>query len=385
MKFGIFEQLNFEIKSLKENYPEFVLSNSVKNIFNELPVFVFHTVKPLEFENQLKYIKENGYNTLSVNEFYNAITTRSKKEKSILLTFDDGRSSFWRIAFPLLKRYNLKATLFIIPGITSNRKPTKNLDDVWQKKASVEEIVNMDKDDKDYCSWEELKIMYNSNLIDIESHSLMHRVVFTSNKIIDFIDNTTHDSVLTAYRSIKEIDKAFQREKYFGYPVFPHEPLLKGNVNIKVNKNLIEFCRNYYLEHKNNSSWKTDLKNILSEKKFGNSKINLPEEVKNEIENDFKISSGIIKDKIGKSAGDHLCLPWTVGSDIAIDAAKISNYKSVFWGATKKKTNRPGDDPFYICRIKNDFIFRLPGKRRKNLSTIYLKKFLRRVKSEAVY
>ncbi len=385
MKFGLVEQLKFEIKSLKEFYPQFVTSNAVKEIKDEIPVFVFHTVKPAEFENQLKYISENGYTTLSVNEYYKSINEGKIKSNSILLTFDDGRSSFWRVAFPLLKKYNLKATVFVIPGITGNRKHFYNLDDVWENKISMKEFMEKDKDDKEYCSWEELKIMFDFGLIDIESHTLLHKVVFTGEKITGFTDKFTHDSVLTAYRKPEEIGGEFNRDKYFGLPVFEHEPLLKGNINYKPNEDVINFCKNFYNENNNHLDWQKKLLEKIDYKKFPPFEKKTQKEVENEIENDFKLSSEIIKDKINKNAGSHLCLPWTVGSDIAISLAKKTNYKSVFWGATKKKTNKAGDDLLNNCRIKNDFIYRLPGRKRKSILSIYSSKITRRIKDEPVY
>jgi len=388
MKFGLVEQLNFEVKSLIKNYPKFVTSNSVKEIENEIPVFVFHTVNAEEFEEQLKYLSVNGYNTLSVNEYYKSITGKKIEDKSVLLTFDDGRSSFWRIAFPLLKKYKMKATLFVIPGITNNRKSLPSLDDIWQKKITAKEFFNIDKDDKEYCSWEELKIMHRSGLIDIESHTLLHNVVFVDNIITGFIDNFTHDSVLTSYRKIDEINTPFEREKYFGLPIFEHEPLLKGNSNYIIDDKLINYCKSYYEKNKNNLDWQKkllqkiydgyDVKRIDFKKKT-------KEEIKREIKTDLSLSAELIKKNISNNSGNHLCLPWTVGSEVAIEIAKEINYKSVFWGATKKRTNKPNDNPYYNCRIKNDFVFRLPGKGRKSLLQIYKSKISRRVKSEPVY
>lgn len=385
MKFGLIEQLSFEIKSLKENYPKFVTSNSVKKIENEIPVFVFHTVKPDEFEEQLKFISANGYKTLSINEYHDIIIKRKKTSKNILLTFDDGRSSFWRIAFPYLKKLKLKATLFVIPGITENREPMLNLENVWQNKITNNEFVKIDEDDKQYCSWEELKIMYDSGLVDIESHTLMHKVVFTGTEVTGFIDNFTHDSILTAHRNTNEIKKGFNKEKYFGLPVFKHEPMLKGNVNFYINHELVSFCKDFYDVHKTELDWQKQLLEELKKLEFKKIKKKTIVEVKKEIEKDFLFSAKLIKEQINSKAGNHLCLPWTVGSDIAIDLAEKTNYQSVFWGATQKKTNKPGDNPFYNCRIKNDFIFRLPGKGKKSVLSIYASKVTRRLKGKAIY
>src|SRR5690606_7380850 len=59
--------------------------------------------------------------------------------------------------------------------------------------------------------------------------------------------------------------------------------------------------------------------------------------------------------------GVHLCLPFTIGGDAAVRAARALGFRSVLWGANQRRTNLPGSDPFATTRLKNDFIWRLPG------------------------
>ena len=86
------------------------------------------------FEEQLNYLKENGYKTLTIEEFrawmYGEIEL---PEKSVLLTIDDGAFGTGKHngnnLIPLLEKYNMHATLFLITGwwdIENYRSP--NLD-----------------------------------------------------------------------------------------------------------------------------------------------------------------------------------------------------------------------------------------------------------------
>ena len=79
MKHSIKDQLSIEIKSLFAGYPKFVYSKNDINNLDGIPVFVYHTIEADLFEQHLKYLKDNGYKTLSIDEFYNIIT--SKKER----------------------------------------------------------------------------------------------------------------------------------------------------------------------------------------------------------------------------------------------------------------------------------------------------------------
>lgn len=73
------------------------------------------TMHPIEFERQLKYLKEEGYQSITLDELYNYIQGGMElPEKPVLITFDDGYIDNYEVAFPLLQKYQMKATLFMI-------------------------------------------------------------------------------------------------------------------------------------------------------------------------------------------------------------------------------------------------------------------------------
>lgn len=89
-----------------------------------IPVLLYHRLGPsshplylsaARFENQVKALKEAGYNTLSLKQYEDFILglTSDLPEKPILITFDDGYSDNYEIAFPILKSYGFKAAFFI--------------------------------------------------------------------------------------------------------------------------------------------------------------------------------------------------------------------------------------------------------------------------------
>lgn len=90
---------------------------------NNLPILAYHDVleKPLKetdislknFESQMKYVSKH-YKTLSLNEFYDWKNGKELKGKKVLLTFDDGKESFYTKVVPILEKYHLKATIFVI-------------------------------------------------------------------------------------------------------------------------------------------------------------------------------------------------------------------------------------------------------------------------------
>lgn len=82
------------------------------NEYNGDDLFILNLDK---FEEQLKFLKDNNYKTLTLEEFscYKKGTCK-QPEKSVLITFDDGFYFNYKYAFPLLQEYNMNATVFIV-------------------------------------------------------------------------------------------------------------------------------------------------------------------------------------------------------------------------------------------------------------------------------
>ena len=67
------------------------------------------------FEDELKYLKKHNYKTLTMREFYEWKQGKiNLPYKSVLITFDDGFLSVYKYALPLLKKYNMNATIFVV-------------------------------------------------------------------------------------------------------------------------------------------------------------------------------------------------------------------------------------------------------------------------------
>lgn len=110
--------------------------------------YPINAVSPINFEKQLQYIRDNNYQTI----FFEDLENLGKYTRPILLTFDDGFIDFYNEAFPLLKKYNQKATLFIIVGYISC---------------------------ENYCTVEQLKEMEESGLVDVQVHTQSHQNLTT--------------------------------------------------------------------------------------------------------------------------------------------------------------------------------------------------------------
>ena len=98
----------------------------------KIPVLVYHYVEvvqnkddfirrslaitPATFESHIKSLVEDGYTFYFVRDISDVLTA-SKAAKAVVLTFDDGYGDFYTDAFPILKKYNVKSTVFINSGL----------------------------------------------------------------------------------------------------------------------------------------------------------------------------------------------------------------------------------------------------------------------------
>ncbi|MBJ8325384.1 polysaccharide deacetylase family protein [Streptococcus pacificus] len=95
-------------------------------------------VDPDVFESHIKRLVDEGYYFLTPEEAYRALNNNElPSEKVIWLTFDDSMVDFYNIAYPILKKYQAKATNNVITGFTEEGR-VSNL--------SVEQMIEMKKD-----------------------------------------------------------------------------------------------------------------------------------------------------------------------------------------------------------------------------------------------
>ena len=143
-----------------------------------IPILLYHHVAPnrdltpAAFEAHLAAIQEAGYASLSVDEVVEVLTGRREApERAIAITFDDGYLDNWIYAFPALKRFNIKATLYLVTArIADHAEPRR------------------EHDPDGYLSWAEARVMASSGLITFGSHTHSHRNFVRSQPYADIED-----------------------------------------------------------------------------------------------------------------------------------------------------------------------------------------------------
>ena len=106
-----------------------------------------YNVDPEDFKEQMDYLAQQGYTTISIRDFLRAKKgLQELPEKPVILTFDDGYENNYTVLWPILKEKNLKATVF---------------------------MVTNDIGREGYLTWGQLKEMQDGG-IEIGSHTANH-------------------------------------------------------------------------------------------------------------------------------------------------------------------------------------------------------------------
>lgn len=78
---------------------------------------LFFTVQPQEFERQMQYLKQKKYSVIPLSEMCLRLKEGKSIKRCVAITFDDGYTDFFKNAYPVLKRYNFPATMFLASGL----------------------------------------------------------------------------------------------------------------------------------------------------------------------------------------------------------------------------------------------------------------------------
>lgn len=167
-----------DVFSSKESRLETPAKRTTPLMTENLTVLAYHEVTPDEkslipeysvtaqqFEAHLTWLQKNGYQFVNVDQVLQAEQgLKALPKKAVLMTFDDGYQSFYAHAYPILKKYKIPALLSVVgQWLEPNAEQNVQFGDQQVKRQAL-------------LSWQELKEMQDSGLIEIGSHSYnLHR------------------------------------------------------------------------------------------------------------------------------------------------------------------------------------------------------------------
>ena len=162
-----------------------------------------YKINIVEFEKQMDYLTSHNYSVISLSELLKGLKTGQLPPKSIVITIDDGYKSTYTLAYPVLRKYNFPATLFL--------------------------YTNFIEKNNGSLTWKEIREMTSHN-IEIGSHTLSHC------NLLKYKKNENYETYLARIRReiflSKEIleSKIGGKVKFFAYPYGVYSPMIKNLV-----------------------------------------------------------------------------------------------------------------------------------------------------------
>ena len=346
---------------------------------NIVPAVMFHSVGMTEkdwifshlsetydsFEEKMSILKRAGFSFIFWSEWYNHLLGKNKiKFKSVIITFDDGYLDNWVYVYPLLKKYGIKVTIFVNPEFVDSTIKTRPIHDPLRKLQAYET--------DGFLSWEEMRQMEASGLVDIQSHSLTHTWYFSTDEIIDFHHPNDkypwlgwNARVNRKPYYIKEDQSSFVP---FGTPIYKHEKSLICRRFYPSEKINSEMC--YFVSSQEDNWWKRKNCFKILFKKWCTlkEKENIgywetANDYKKRVKYELSESKRIISQQLNKDV-NFICWPGGGYNQDVINIAKESGYKA--WTLSSRDLssyrNMPNANPEYIKRIGSSIKIYFRGK-----------------------
>jgi biofilm PGA synthesis lipoprotein PgaB len=142
-----------------------------------------YTVSTHNLAAQFDWLNAHGYHVVSLQQMLDAQSGKSAlPDKAILLTFDDGLRSAYTKVFPLLKAYKYPAIVAVVGAWTD-----------LPADGRVENGAHPFFRD-DFATWDQLREMQNSGLVEIASHTYdQHRGILANPQGNQIPAVVTHD------------------------------------------------------------------------------------------------------------------------------------------------------------------------------------------------
>jgi peptidoglycan/xylan/chitin deacetylase (PgdA/CDA1 family) len=170
--------------------------------YQTVPVLSYHqfsatesnkmTVTKSAFLEQMKFLKENGYRVITLDQLYDFLDFKAPiPRKSVVITIDDGWRSAYEIAYPILRDHGFPATLFVYTDL----------------------IIGSDKT----LSWDLVKELAEKG-IDIQCHTKSHfdlTMIDKKDSIKDYF-NRLEEEISTCTSLVKK--RLNRPVRYLAYP-----------------------------------------------------------------------------------------------------------------------------------------------------------------------
>jgi len=327
-------------------FPAFVFGGGLGAL---LPVFHFHDVTREELEPKLRHLADNGYRSV-VSEEIAAYARGDLKlpARSVGLCFDDAWRSVATVAAPLLEHYGLKAITYAIPA----------------------RITAKAEGNSPFVTWSELSAIHASGVIDVQSHTDSHSRVFASSEVEDFVQPDYEATpLLNRPQRCAPPALAFVTPADLGAPLYGMRSRMSDGRRALVSPDVHEKCVNLVAreggaEFFSRPDWRTRLTALAASASAA--PFESADDQARTIEDELARSRAILNERLKTNSVAHICLPWGISGVTTHALLERIGYRSAFANRLRgQHAVHVGDDPYWLKRLPNRYITRLPGRGRQ--------------------
>jgi peptidoglycan/xylan/chitin deacetylase (PgdA/CDA1 family) len=320
-------------------------------------VFKHLSIDPAVFEDHLATLARAGYSSILLADLVAYVSgARSLPPRSVALTFDDGYLDNWVFAFPLLKKYGFKATIFVSTDFVDSRdmvRPT--LDDVWSGRGGRDHLTV-----GGFLSGREIRAMVASGLVDVEAHCRTHTWYFTGERIVDF-HHPGDAYPWLAWNARPDRKPLYIEEDQasyvpFGSPVYVHDKSLVARRYLPdpaLEPRLAAFvAANGGSAFFGKPGWADELAGLVGKTSAGAGRYETDDERAARLRDEIVASKSELERLTGKPV-EFLCWPGGAYDDGCVQLARDAGYRAWTMGSRARtgKRNLPGEDPAWIRRV----------------------------------
>jgi len=324
-------------------FPRFVFGGAVPN--STLPVFHFHDETRESLEPKLRYLAENGYRTVSNDQVAAFAAGRGTPAgRAVGLCFDDAWASLWTVVAPLLKEYGFTAIVYAIPG-------------------------RIERPDAPLVTWEQLRQLHGSGLVDVQCHTYSHSRIFTASRLSGFV---TPDYGKTPFLNRPQLsappDLQFVTDRDLGAPIYPSRSRMSDGRRVMVSLDAHRACvalvaREGGVTFFSRPTWRATLEAVIGT-------VDAPSETETDqqkaIEEELDHGRSVLNERLRTTSVNHVCLPWGVSGQRTSATLKRLGFHSAFANRLRgMHAVRQGDDLYWLKRLPNKYIHSLPGHGRR--------------------
>ena len=330
-----------------------------------LPVFHFHEARPDALRPYFAYLADNGYRTVT-SEAIAAFVRRGVHPgpRTVALCFDDAWASLWIVAAPLLRRHGFQAIAYASPAhVPATATPRPQWDE-----ASSAPPPDLDRSDRPFATWPELRALHASDLVDIQAHSWRHATVFCDSAPIDFVRPGYQPHPHLYPWADTPSGERFVTAADLGAPLYPVRSRLSDALRFRhpaaFDAGVRHVRGNGGAAFFEQPGWRADLQ--ASTRAAGEGRFETDAERDAAIREDMGRARTILNAELRTDTVRHMCFPFAVAGDAAERIARDVGYETAFadrlFGA---RSVRAGDNPYRLMRLKHQYLFCLPGRGRR--------------------